>query len=83
MTSGASYSTNEVTGGAVVGATCAAGDPYAFVGYTTGTSLAAAKAATPSGTVPSFTNITQNEYVIVWNKDCLAAPTLLTPPTAL
>jgi Ca2+-binding RTX toxin-like protein len=80
MSSGASYSTNEVTGGTVVGASCATGQPYALAGYTTGTSLAAAKAATPSATVPSFSNITQNEYVIVWNKECLVAPTLLTPP---
>ena len=80
MTPGASYSTNEVTTGSVVGASCAAGHPYALVGYSTGTSKAAAASSTPSATVPSFTNITQNEYVIVWNKDCLAAPTLLTPP---
>lgn len=81
MSSGASYSTSEVTGGTVVGASCASGAPYALSGYTTGTSLAAAKAATPTLTVPSFSNITQNEYVIVWNKECLAAPTLLTPPS--
>jgi|GEM_PF-6497155 hypothetical protein len=79
MTSGASYSTNEVTGGPIVGASCTTGQPYALAGYTTGTSLAAAEAATPSATIPSFSNITQNEVVIVWNKECLSAPVLASP----
>jgi Ca2+-binding RTX toxin-like protein len=70
MTSGASYATNEVTGGSVVGATCADGKPFALNGYSTGDSLAAAQAAALSSTSPSFTNITSNRYVIVWNRTC-------------
>ena len=80
MNSGSSYSTNEVTGGAVVGADCSTGAPYALVGYSTGTSKANAAANPATTTIPSLTNITQNQYIIVWNKDCLAAPNLLTPP---
>lgn len=70
MTSGASYTTNEVTGGDVVGATCADGKPFALVGYTTGDTPEQAAAATPSATVPSFTNLQSNHYVIVWNQTC-------------
>ncbi len=81
MNNGASYTTNEVTtGNTVVGASCAANEPYALVGYSWGTSLANAEAMTPSLTAPNLTNMTHNEYVIVWNKACLASPTLLTPP---
>ncbi len=67
---GTDYSTNEVIGGAVVGADCTTEQPFALVGYTSGDSLAEAAAATPSLTVPSFTGLTSNKYVIVWNHDC-------------
>src|SRR4051812_14026252 len=46
--SGADYSTNEVTGGAVTGSSCSTGQPYALSGYTSGNSLAAAALATPT-----------------------------------
>ena len=49
-----SYTTNEVTGGTVVGADCTANQPFSLVGYSTGATLAAAVAATQSLTVPSF-----------------------------
>ncbi len=79
---GDNYSTNEVTTGTVVGATCSTGDPFTLVGYTTGTTLAAAQAATPTMTPPTFTNLAGDEYVIVWNQNC-AAPTVtsLSPTT--
>ena len=70
MTPGASYTTNEVTGGSVVGTDCTGDNPYALVGYTTGDTLAAAQAATPIATVPNLTTITSNKFVIVWNKTC-------------
>lgn len=70
MTNGASYSTNELTDGAIVGATCVDGKPFALVGYTTGDTLAGALAGTPSAVIPSLTNITTNKFIIVWNKDC-------------
>ena len=70
MTSGASYSTNEVTGGSVVGASCSDGKPYALEGYSVGDSLAAAETATKTAGSPALTNITSNKYVIVWNVTC-------------
>lgn len=44
MSSGADYSTDEVTGGSVVGTNCSSGQPYALAGYTTGDTLAQAEA---------------------------------------
>ncbi len=76
---GDNYSAHEVTtGNTVVGATCAAGQPFALNGYTTGDTLATAQGATPSTTTPAFTNLQKDEYVIVWNKTCPALPP---PPT--
>ena len=73
---GSSYSDWEVTGGNVVGDSCESGQPYALVGYTTGVTLEESTKATPILTVPSFPNLTSNEYVIVWNKTCPPIPTL-------
>lgn len=70
MSSGADYSTNEDMSGSSVGADCAAGKPFALVGYSTGESEVQAATSTVSTTSPSFTNITTNKYVIVWNTDC-------------
>lgn len=70
MTFGADYSTYEVTGGPVVGASCSTGQPYVLVGYTTGDSLAAAQGTTPTLAVPTFTDIQTNKNVIVWNQTC-------------
>lgn len=71
MTLGADYSTSEVTSGPTVSTTCTVGGaPYALVGYTTGDTLAAAKAGTPSSTSPAFTDLQNSKYVIVWNKSC-------------
>lgn len=75
MTSGASYTTNEVTGGTVVGDTCSTGQPYALVGYTTGDTLVQAQAATTSLVAPNFSNVTSDKVVIVWNKTCALVPT--------
>jgi len=82
MNVGSSYTTNEDTTGSSVGASCASGKPFALVGYSWGTSPTAAAAMIPTTAAPNFTNITQNEYVIVWNKDCLAAPILSSPASA-
>jgi len=68
--SGSTYTTNEVTGGAVVGTDCSANRPFSLVGYSYGATLALAAAATQSLTLPSFSNILTNEVVIVWNHDC-------------
>jgi hypothetical protein len=64
------YSTNEVTGGTLVGTTCNTNQPFALIGYTSGSTLALAQAATPSATMPAFTGMTGNMFVIVWNQDC-------------
>lgn len=74
MTAGADYSTYEITSGNNVGASCAEGKPFALVGYTTGDTLVAASGATLSTTIPSFTNLQSNKYVIVWNQTCVPPP---------
>jgi hypothetical protein len=81
MTSGADYSTSEIMD-ANVGATCEAGMPFALVGYTTGDTAAEASTGTPSMTLPAFTGLTTDKYVVVWNIDCatVVAPTS-TPTT--
>jgi len=70
MTMGASYSTNEVTGGPVVGATCASERPFALAGYSIGATLSAAAAASITTSTPSFTNLSGDEFVIVHNVTC-------------
>lgn len=70
MSKGADYSTGEVLTGPVVSASCASEKPFALVGYTTGETRALAMAATPSMTMPTFTNLQSSKYVIVWNRDC-------------
>lgn len=80
MTSGSSYSTNEVTGGSVVGAACADGKPFALNGYSSGDSLAAAQSAATSSVAPALTNITTDKYIIVWNTKCVAPPVNPVPP---
>ncbi|MFZ1075668.1 MAG: SdrD B-like domain-containing protein [Minisyncoccia bacterium] len=71
MTPGASYTTSENSP-----TTCDAGNPFALVGYTAGATLAAAEQGTPTADAPNFTNLQSDEYVIVWNKTCIQAPTL-------
>lgn len=71
MTTGSDYTTNEITGGSVVGASCVAqGAPYALAGYSTGDTLLQAHQATPTMTAPAFTNMTSDKFVIVRNIDC-------------
>ena len=79
MDLGASYATNEVVDGTLVGADCTANPTYSLVGYSTGDTMADALAATATTTAPDFTNIQGNEFVIVWNKSCT---TTVTPPPA-
>lgn len=83
MTAGADYSTSEVTGGSVVGASCSTGQPYSLVGYTTGDTFQDAVSGTKSLTVPSFTNLQNNKFVIVWNMTCPATPTPTPNPFAI
>jgi hypothetical protein len=70
MTEGADYETKEMVNGSFVGAQCATGKPFALQGYTVGNTHAEAMAASPSMAMPSFTNLRQDKYVIVWNRDC-------------
>ncbi len=69
MQPGADYSTHEVMND-VVGATCSTTQPFALVGYSWGDSWSAAQAMAPTTTMPAFTNMTTDKYVIVWNHDC-------------
>ncbi len=71
MTNGASYSVTENAS-----TTCGANSTQ-LVGYTTGTTLDGAASSTATTTTPNFTNLTTNEYVIVWNHTC--TPTSTTP----
>jgi len=70
MTKGADYQTSELVNTTLVGASCADEKPFALQGYTTGNTRAEAIAATLSMTIPSFTNLQSNKFVIVWNSDC-------------
>ena len=79
MSVGASYTTSEVAGGSVVGADCSTGQPYAFVGYSTGATLAAAASGTVTTTIPNFTNLTADAFIVVHNKPCVPAPVLKYP----
>jgi cysteine-rich repeat protein len=74
MPSGSDYSTYETAP-----SSCTNAYPFDFVGYTTGNTLVDAEGETPSGTVPAFTNLTSDKFVIVWNKTCPAAPMHLSP----
>jgi len=65
-----SYTTNEITGGSVVAATCATGTPFALTGYSTGATLAIAASSSVSTTMPSFASLSGNEFVIVQNVSC-------------
>jgi len=71
MTSGADYATHEVTGGDIlpIGAACEA-NKYRLLGYREGTSLSAAESDTISTASPSYTDLTEDMYVIVVNEDC-------------
>ncbi len=79
MTTGASYSTNEVLNGTLVGTACSTSTAsstasttprYALLGYTVGDSLASAASGTVSSSSPSLTNITSDKHIIVWNDLC-------------
>lgn len=76
---GATYTLEESLD-ASVGAHCDDGKPYALIGYTTGTTLEAAAAATPSTDAVMFTELAANQHVIVWNESC-DEPTEPTDPT--
>jgi len=70
MTNGASYSTQEELTGGTVGATCADNKPFALEGYKTGTSLEDAETNPLSMTAPAFTDLQEDQFVIVSNIDC-------------
>jgi hypothetical protein len=70
MTAGADYTTSEVLDGTVVGANCDADALFALEGYTTGSTFEEAAEGTPSMTVPAFTDLQNDRFVIVWNESC-------------
>lgn len=71
MTMGANYTTNEILGTTVATTCVGGGAPFRLVGYTTGNSSQEAQTGTPSATIPSFTNLQENKFVIVWNEKCV------------
>jgi len=70
---GADYATNEVIG-STVGSSCEAGTPYALLGYTISPTAFDTNAADITQTAPSFANLQNDEYVVVWNQTCEVAP---------
>lgn len=70
MKTGADYSVSEVLDSDLVSATCEDGIPYTLAGYSTGASVEAAASASLSTASPSFTNLSGDAYVIVWNESC-------------
>lgn len=75
MVKGSDYSTHELVDGSTVGGSCADGKPFALDGYSTGSTLNAAKTGTKSTTTPAFTDLMHDAYVIVWNTSCDGAST--------
>jgi hypothetical protein len=75
MTAPADYAVNEVVGGDLLApdAQCVPGK-FRLQGYKTGTTLSAAQNATLSTSSPSFTNISSERYVIVYNENCSDNP---------
>jgi hypothetical protein len=69
---GADYGTHEVLDGDMVGEACMeeGGPDYELAGYSVGDTLAQAEGASKSLTAPSFDNLQQDKYVIVWNESC-------------
>ncbi len=78
---GDDYATREVLTTSIVGASCDGSKDFRLIGYSTGGSLAAAEAAGPSATEPSFTNLQSDKYVIVWNSKCVPSVPVITSPS--
>ncbi len=76
LATGADYSTYEDA----AAMECTAAYPFKLDGYSTGDTLSGALLATTGSTVPAFTNMTSDKYVVVWNDTCAPAPTHLSPP---
>lgn len=70
LNEGADYSVNEELDGDIVSASCEDEKPYALVGYSVGEDEQAAAAANKSTDAPSFTDLSEDQYVIVWNETC-------------
>ncbi len=70
MTSGADYSTNEVVGGAIVGASCDTANTYRLDGYSVGNTMEEAQQAATTMTAPAFTDLMWDKFVIVKNITC-------------
>ena len=67
---GADYSTHEVLDDERIATSCDNDHLYKLVGYSTGTTIEAAVDADVLTSAPSFTNISSDQYVIVWNESC-------------
>jgi len=71
MDVGADYATNEVMDDVTVSSTCSVGGaPYMLQGYSVGDTPEDAASADVTTDAPSFTNLQQNEYVVVHNVTC-------------
>ncbi|MES2315374.1 MAG: hypothetical protein V4486_01410 [Patescibacteria group bacterium] len=74
MATGSAYTTSEITDNTSnvlpIGGTCVEGK-FRLVGYSTGATQAFAEAASQTNTAPALTNITSDQYIIVWNEKCV------------
>lgn len=74
MTTGADYSTYEDAA-----TSCTTESPYVLSGYSIGNTLEEAVAGTKSLTVPAFTDLTSDKFIIVWNRTCVPLPVHVSP----
>lgn len=72
---GSPYSAEENLSTSLVGSSCDGSHTYALVGYGAGDTLSQAAQATSSLTIPSFTNLQGDKYIIVKNHLCSATTT--------
>ncbi len=77
MATSSSYSAEEVLTTSLVGASCDGAHTYALLGYGVGDTLALAAQATSSLSIPSFTNLQSDKYIVVKNHKC----EVVIPPT--
>ncbi|MBP9817260.1 hypothetical protein KBC75_00700 [Candidatus Shapirobacteria bacterium] len=76
MSVGSAYSAEEKLDTPLVGTTCDGAHQYSLTGYSTGNSLSEAELSETTTTVPTFTNLTGDKYIIVKNHLCPPVSTL-------
>jgi len=78
---GTDYATDEIIDNVIVGATYSSTTLFTLAGYSVGDTLDDVLAATSSLTAPSFSNLQNDKFIIVWNTTNVA-PIVPVIPTA-